>query len=72
MPTIIRKDREENKRMPEKEVLWKAEKVWMENKCIQNTRSSTADADLLGGGREAERTATREDSLCTPDWLRLL
>lgn len=71
MLTIIRKDREENKHMPEKEILWKTEEVWMENKCIQNTRSSTPAADLLSGGRGPERTATVEDSLSAPDLLRL-
>lgn len=43
----------------------------MENKCIQNTRSSTPAADLLSGGRGPERTATVEDSLSAPDLLRL-
>lgn len=32
MLTIVRIDKEENKHMPENEMLWKTEEVWMENK----------------------------------------
>lgn len=44
----------------------------MENKCIQNTRSSAPVADLLSGSRGVEMTATVKGSLSTPDWLGLL